>query len=189
MAQKVLPAPEVSDAWKNRVGKKYIVTNATPYDIVINEIMTGFQVSLLKDEEGIIMLSFSGRDNSGVYGLFEAAVKPIDDNRATGFLDTPSNPSRDLMSPIFAVHDDVEHCICASYHYRDASTLPLYAGQGFEEPETENKGYRFEYQLAKLPEVPEGRRLMVLDEGLICTYDSLTDKAYTPIDKGYVLFV
>lgn len=189
MAQKVLPSDAVSDAWKNRVQKKYIVTNATPYDIVINEIMTGFQLSLLKDEEGIIMLSFSGRENSGVYGLFESAVKPIDDNRATGFLNTPSNPSRDLMSPVFEQRDGIEYCICASYHYRDASTLPLYAGQGFEEPGTENKGYRFEYQLAKLPEVPEERRLMVLDEGLICTYDSLTDKTYTPIDKGYILFI
>ena len=189
MAQKVLPAPAVSETWKNRVGKKYIVTNATPYDIVINEIMSGFQISLLEDNEGIIMLSFSGSENSGVYGLFEAAVKPINDNRATGFLNTPSNPSRDLMSPVFTLYDDIEYCTCASYHYRDVSTLPLYAGQGFAEPAAENKGYRFEYQLAKLPEIPEGRRLMVLNENLKCTYDSLTSKAYTPIDKGYILFI
>lgn len=189
MAQKALPAPAVSETWKNRVGKKYIVTNATPYDIVINEIMSGFQISLLEGNEGIIMLSFSGSENSGVYGLFEAAVKPIDDNRATGFLNTPGNPSRDLMSPVFTLCDDIEYCTCASYHYRDASTLPLYAGQGFAEPSAENKEYRFEYQLAKLPEIPEGRRLMVLNEHLKCTYDSLTSKAYTPIDKGYLLFV
>ena len=189
MAQKVLPAPAVSETWKNRVGKKYIVANATPYDIVINEIMSGFQISFLEDNEGIIMLSFSGSENSGVYGLFEAAVKPIDDNRATGFLNTPSNPSRDLISPIFSLRDGIEYCTCASYRYRDASTLPLYAGEGFEEPEAENKGYRFEYQLAKLPEIPEGRRLMVLDENLTCTYDSLTSKAYSPMDKGYILFV
>ena len=189
MAQKVLPAPAVSNIWKNRVGKKYIVTNATPYDIVINEIMSGFQISFLEDNEGILMLSFSGSENSGVYGLFEAAVKPLDDNRATGFLNTPGNPSRDLMSPVFTRFDDIEYCTCASYHYRDASTLPLYEGQGFEAPASENKEYRFEYQLAKLPEVPEGRRLMVLAPDLRCVYDSLTSKEYTPVDKGYLIFI
>lgn len=189
MAQKVLPAPAVSKAWQDRVGKKYIVVDATPYDIVINDIMTGFNVALLKGNEGVVMLSFSGRSDSGVYGLFESAVKPIDDDRATGFLDTPSNPSRDLMSPIFENRNGVEYCAVASYHYRDAASLPIYAGQGFEAPAAENKAYRFEYQLAKLPEIPEGRRLMILDESLTCAYDSLTMKKYAPIDKGYILFI
>ena len=190
MAQKVLPAPPVSQAWKDRVGKKYIVADAGPYDIVICDLMTGFIVNPLPEFEGILMLSFSGRSDSGVYGLFEAAVKPLDDNSATGFLNTPGNPSRDLLTPIFEIKDGVEYCRVASYTYKDAAALPTYEGQAFNDAsQGENEIYRLPYELTKLPEVPEGRRLMVLDEELICVYDSLTMDKYTPAGKGYLLFV
>ncbi len=190
MAQKVRPAPAVSQAWRDRVGKKYLVVDPSPYDIVVNDIMSGFSLALLPGNDGIVMLSASGRDGSGVYGLFEGAVKPIDDSRATGFLRTPTNPSRDLLTPIFELRDGAEYCCVASYTYRDVDSLPLYEGQGFGEKAAEGKAYRLPYTLSKLPEVPEGRRLMIMDEGLQCVYDSLTlPKAFRPIDKGYLLFI
>ncbi|MEA4920669.1 MAG: serine hydrolase domain-containing protein [Clostridiaceae bacterium] len=189
MAQKILPSPSVSKAWKNRIGKAYIAVDTTPYDIVINEIMTGFMPALLKGNEGVVILSFSGRGDGGVYGIFESAVKPLDDSKATGFLNTPCNPSRDALMPIFEMRNGIEYCSVASYTYRDASSLPLYEGQGFEAPEEENKAYRFAYELSSLPKIPDNRRLMVLDDKLICVYDSLTMEKYNPIKNGYLLFI
>ena len=190
MAQKAKPAPAVSQAWKGRVGKKYVVVDASPYDIVVTDVVTGFKVALLPGNDGVVVISGSGRDDSGVYGLFEGTVKPIDDSRATGFLRTPSNPSRDMLTPIFELRDGVEYCCVASYTYRDAATLPLYEGQGFGEKSAENKAYRLPYTLSRLPEVPEDRRLMILNDELQCVYDSLRpDSVFKPIDKGYLLFI
>lgn len=190
LAQKALPGPALSQAWKDRMGKKFVVVDARPHDIVINNLMTGFFINPLPDFEGIAILSFSGRSDSGVYGLFEAAVKPLDDETATGFLNTPGNPSRDLLTPTFEMRDGVEYCTVASYTYRDVDSVPHYKGEAFsEEPGKENTVYWLPYELAKLPKVPEGRRLMVLNEKLTCVYDSLTSERYTPAGKGYLVFI
>ncbi len=190
MAQKAVAGPPLSQAWKDRAGKKYVVVDAGVHDIVINNLMTGFVVNLLPNFEGIAMLSFSGKSDSGVYGLFEGAVKPLDDNCATGFLNTPGNPSRDLLTPTFEIKDGVEHCTVASYTYKDVDCVHYYEGQGFkEELQKENEVYWFPYELGKLPEIPEGRRLMILDEKLTCVYDSLTMDTYKPAKTGYLVFV
>lgn len=189
MAQKALPGSALSQAWLDRVGKKYILVDANTYDIVLNDVVTSFQVALLPGCEGVVILSFSGRSDSGVYGLFESAVKPLSDDIATGFLRTPANPSRDLMSPCFERRNGAEYCTVASFTYRDADSLPIYEGQGFQAPEKENRVYRLPYPLAKLPEIPAGRRLMLLDDEMVCVYDSLTHPDFKPLDKGYILFI
>ncbi|MBQ1270479.1 MAG: beta-lactamase family protein [Clostridia bacterium] len=189
MAQKARDFAPLSDVWKSRIGKKYLVIDANTYDIVINDIMTGFTINPLKDVEGVLVFSFSGRSDSEIYGLFESCLKPLSDSVATGFLRTPSNPSRDLLTSVFEVKNGAEYCNISSFTYRDVETLPYYEGQGFGEADEENKAYRFGYQLAKLPEIPEGRRLMVMDDDLACVYDSLVHPNYNPIDKGYILFI
>ena len=189
LAEKVQPAPEVSAAWKSRVGKKFIVADADPNDMVISNVMTGFSVALLKNFAGIVMLSFSGRSDSGVYDLFEAAVKPQSDSTAAGFLTTPGNPSRDLMFPIFEMRDGVEYCSVASYTYQDAQTLPVYEGQGFKDLRKGHAAYRFDCRMSVLPKVPEGARLMVLNEEMICVYDSRAMTEYHPANAGYLLLI
>ena len=188
-AQKARPRPPISQAWKNRVGKSYILVDAKPFDLVVSELMTGFILSELPGLEGILMASFSGVSDSGVYGLFEAAFAPLDENVGTGFLTTPCNPSRDLISPIFEVCDGVEYCSVASLRYRDTATLASYSGQAFGEPGAPNGAYRIEGLLEKLPDIPADRRVMVLDKDMICVYDSLTGGEYKPVKKGYILLI
>ena len=79
-----------------------------------------------------------------------------------------------------------------SYTYRDAASLPEYAGQGFDKaysPDRLNAVYRAASKLEKLPEIPEGRRLIVLDDDMVNVYDSLMGGEYKPVEKGYLLFV
>ena len=190
-AQKVKDGKALGSSWLNRVGKKYINISVTPYDEVVCDMMAGFVVRRFKDTKGILLFCFQNRDE-GNEGVMDCPVKPLSANIATGCLDTPDNPSRDLVSPIFEKKNGVEYCTAASYRFRDCDSLPVYAGQEFEErktgPDAEPQVYRFGYKLTDLPKIPEGRRVMVLNEHLDCIYDSLmmTDP-YTPVEKGYLI--
>ncbi len=188
-AQKALARAPISDAWRSRLGKRYILTDASPFDLVVSELMTGFNLAELPNIGGVLIASFSGRDDSGVYGLFEAAFAPIDDQVGTGFLTTPCNPSRDLVSPVFETTDGVETCAVASFHYRDVETLPVYHGEGFGPAGLPNAVYKLDGPLTTLPELPADRRIMVLDKDLVRTYDSLIDKKYNPENAAYLLLI
>ncbi len=188
-AQKARPRPALSQAWKQRVGKSYVLIDATPYDLIVNEMMTGFILHELPGVEGVLIASFSGVSDSGVYSLFEASFAPLSDNIGTGFLNTPCNPSRDLVSPIFAVRDGVEYCSVASLQYRDTASLPAYSDQGFGAPGLPNDVYRIAARLEQLPPIPEGRRVMVLDSDMTRVYDSLFGGEYKPVDSGYLMLI
>ena len=188
-AMKATAGKPLSRAWKKRIGKKYVVMDATPTDIVINDICTGFVINPLKDYEGVLVFSFSGSAETEIYGLFESCVKPVDDDRATGFLRTPGNPSRDLCSPMFEMRDGVEYCIVNSYVYRDVKTLPVYEGQGFGKKGAENRVYRIPCPLAELPDIPKGRRIMIYDKDLSCVWDSLKQIPYKSVKSGYIALI
>ncbi|MCF0150920.1 MAG: beta-lactamase family protein [Firmicutes bacterium] len=189
MAQKATAGQPLSSAWKKRLGKKYIVVDATATDIVINDISTGFIVKQLEGFEGVLVFSFSGSAGTEIYGLFESAVKPVEDDIATGFLRTPSNPSRDLCTPMFEERGGVEYCVASSYVYKDVAALPVYEGQGFGKKGEENAVYRLPYKLSQLPKIPKGRRIMVMNDDLSCVWDSLKGLPFTGVDSGYISFI
>ena len=191
-AMKAPQLPPVNEAWQARIGKRYVMCSASPWDLIPCELMTGFICNRLPGYDGILVASCSGRNDSGVYGLFEGTFAPVDDQTGTGFLKTPANGSRDLITPCFEMRDGVEYCVMGSYTYRDAASLPEYAGQGFDKaysPDRLNAVYRAVSKLEKLPEIPEGRRLIVLDDDMVNVYDSLMGGEYKPVEKGYLLFV
>lgn len=184
--------PELSAAWKARVGKQYVAINLSEQDMVSHEMMNGFTGRELPGISGIFVASFSAMADSDVYGGFESCCIPMDDNVGRGFLQTPSNGSRDLTDPFFSVEDGVEYCEVASYRYRDAATIPTYAGETFASElygGADNSVYRFEEKLSELPEVPERHRLLVLDEKLMLVYDSQVGGEYKPVEKGFISFV
>ena len=127
--------------------------------------------------------------DSGVYGLFEASFAPLSDDIGTGFLNTPSNPSRDLVSPVFEVRNGVEYCYAASMLFRDTATLDEYNGQSFGPAGAENGVYRITKRLEKLPEIPADRRIMVLDKDMVRVYDSLMEDEYKPVEEGFILLI
>lgn len=191
-AMKAPQLPPVNEAWQARIGKRYVMCSASPWDLIPCELMTGFICNRLPGFDGILVASCSGRSDSGVYGLFEGSFAPVTDQIGTGFLKTPSNGSRDLITPCFEMRDGAEYCVVGSYTYRDAATLPEYAGQGFEgqySPDQLNAVYRLASKLETLPEIPQGRRLIVLDDDMVNAYDSLMGGDYKPVEKGYLLFV
>lgn len=109
-------------------------------------------------------------------------------------MQTPSNGSRDLIDPYFTNVNGVEYCYVQSYLYRDEAALENYAGQTFEElPKSGyNSVYRLTERLEKLPALPEGRRLIVLNKDMEVVYDSQNPKesGYQPVSEGlYQLYL
>ena len=189
LAQKAKDKKPISNAWENRIKKEYVCISTNPFDLVIYELMTGFKLEKLNGFEGVLISSFSGRGDADIYGVFEAAVAPIDDNKATGFINTPNNASRDLVTLCFETKDDIEYCHASSYLYRDVESLPIYNGQGFHQDKKINSVYKIENELVKLPEIPNGRRILVLKKDLSVDYDSLYGGEFKPVKEGYISFI
>ena len=187
--QKALPVKPVSESWNKRLGKNYVCVSTTPYDLIIYELMTGFILNKLDDVEGNLVASFSGRKDADIYGGFEASVHEIDENKATGFINTPANGSRDLVTLVFEEKNGIEYCHTSSYTYRDTASLPVYAGEGFHQCPYENKVYKIEGELKELPEVPNGRRLLVLEKDMAVFYDSMYGGEFKGVKDGYISFI
>ena len=190
LGMKAKDAPEPPASWRRRAGRRYIVCNAQPCDLAIHDIMSGFRVEELEGFTGIFVLAFTSRSDSGVYSFFEGCVHATGEDTGSGFLNTPSNGSRDLLDPIFSRgENDAEYCAVASYRYREATDLPKYEDQSFPAAGAESGLYRIGRKLKKLPPCPDGRRIMLLSEELVPVYDSLFGDHYQPVSKGYMLLI
>ena len=156
-------------------------------------MLNGFSVKRLPNVEGVLVASFSSVPDGEIYGRFEGCFVPNNDYSGRGFLLTPSNGSRDLIEPYFTQKDGVEYCYAASFLYRDEATLENYCDQDFSSfPQGEyNRVYRICRKLEQLPQVPQGRRLVVLNKEMEVVYDSQNpkEKGYQPVEEGYISFI
>lgn len=183
---------ELSETWKQRIGKKYIAISLSEQDMVSHEMMNGFTISKLPNVEGVLVFSFSSIPDGDIYTDFEASVVPMDEMTATGFLQTPSNGSRDLLDPYFEMKENVEFCHVASYYYIDEAAVPEYHGENFDSElygGEHNSVYRLTEELKSLPDVPQGRRLIVLNKEMSAVYDSQTSKEFKEVKEGYINFI
>ncbi len=116
MSQKAPVFAPVSEAWKKRIGKKYIAVNLTEQDMVCHEMMTGFTLWTAPDAENSRIVAFSIAEEGGFQE--EVWVKPVTDDVATGIQDTPQSGSRDLVHPHFYRENGIEYCRVATYLYK-----------------------------------------------------------------------
>ena len=52
-----------------------------------------------------------------------------------------------------------------------------------------NQTYVLGEKLETLPEIPEGRRLVIFNDTLSIVYDSLFSKEYKPVETGYIALI
>ncbi len=69
------------------------------------------------------------------------------------------------------------------------ASLPVYNGQGFHQDKNINLVYKIENELKALPEIPNGRRILVLKNDLSVDYDSLYGGDYKAVKEGYISFI
>lgn len=191
-AMRAKPYPALSPVWRGRIGKRYLPIDYTEQDMVGHEMMNGIRLAELPGIEGVVVCACSALAGADIYGCFEGCVVPVDDNTATGFLQTPSNGSRDLVDPYFVTIGGIEHCYIGSYLFRDADSIPDYQGEDFNS-QPYNPGYnsvfRITAQLKDLPQVPVGHRLIVLDKDMSMVYDSQVKGDYKPVSDGFISLI
>ena len=83
----------------------------------------------------------------------------------------------------------MEYCRVATYLYRDAATVPEYTNQSFPESGGENGVYRITQPLPKLPAVPQGHRLMILNKKTAPIWDSQVEAKYKESKEGFIVFI
>ena len=179
---------ELSDAWKNRIGKTYIVCDATLYDIVIGQMLMGITIEKVDEVSGAISLFAHYRKGGFSENGMRQILIPTDDNIADSVLDTPSNGSRDLIHAIFTNKDGIEYLEAASYNYVDSEKVQEFNHQTFNENGM-NGVYKFD-KLEQMVEIPNNHRVLVLDEICNLYWDSLDEKEFKPLDsKGYIVLI
>ena len=187
-AMKIENHPVLSDAWKKRIGKTYIVCDATSYDIAIGQMLMAITIEEIEEVEGAITLFAHYRKGGFSDNGMRQLLIPTDDQIADSILRTPSNGSRDLIHAIFETKEGKEYLEAASYRYVDSSCLEEYDEQTFNEDYT-NKVYRFN-SLEKMIEIQGNHRVLVLDNEFNLYWDSLDEKEYKPIStNGYVVLI
>ena len=180
--------PQLNDVWKKRVGKTYIVCDATPYDIVIGQMLMAITVEVIEGVNGVIALFGHYRKGGFSDNGMRQILVPSSDSILDSTLRTPSNGSRDLIHAIFSEKDGKEYLEAASYNYVDANSLEEFNDQTFND-DYKNQVYHFE-QLEKMIEIPFPHRVLVLDNEFNLYYDSLDEKEYKPIStSGYIVLI
>ncbi len=178
----------LSDVWKKRIGKTYIVCDATPYDIVVGQMLMAITIEEVENVEGAIALFAHYRKGGFSENGMRQILIPNSDMIADSILRTPANGSRDLIHAIFEVKDGKEYLEAASYRYVDAESLEEYSNQTFNEDYT-NQVFKFN-ELKKMIEIKENHRVLVLDQEFNLYWDSLDEKEYKPIESsGYVVLI
>lgn len=188
-AQKAKAYPELSEVWKKRVSKSYIVTSASPYDIAIGNMLTAFTIKKLEEVEGILIMEGSFRSKEGFLSSpMRFPFIPLNDMQGSSFINTPGNGSRDLIYPWFEEKDGKEIVEANSYVYMDSDDVEEYKEAIFPTNEVNNV-YRLVEELKEVPEVPKDHRIMILNDTYDLVWDSINNEEYTPIKKGWIIFV
>lgn len=203
-AEKIRPARPLTRSWEKRLGKTYLNVRMTWYDEILCDMMAGFTVQAIKDHPGYLFATFAAGESAS--DMTDSPVLPLDANTATGFINTPSNASRDLVSLLFFKEDRAEYCTTASYIFRDASTLPLYrddlsCAAIVSEAALHGHSAAFRIDAASSPlkslrSLAEQYRCLLVDETLCVVTDTLMKTAdpqtgepegFREIKKGFLL--
>lgn len=195
VAQKARDLENEPAGWEARLNRSWIVDSLDVNDLVIHELLPYFTVGKIDDFKGLYQLHFTGLDESGVFAGFEAPIRALDDYHGESPLRTPLNPGRDAMHPRFEAPRDGEkgeRCLVGSYGYRSTLDVPVFTPEAdvWSDHPRVNRVYRLESKVEKLPEIPEGRRVLALDEKGKLVYDSLYPKSkFEGLKEGWLIFV
>ncbi len=178
----------LNEVWKKRIGKTYIVCEATPYDIVVGQMLMAITIEEVEGVEGAIALLAHYRKGGFSENGMRQILIPTTDNIADSILRTPSNGSRDLIHAIFEIKDEKEYLEAASYRYIDSECLEEYNNQTFNSDYI-NLVYKFD-KLEEMIEIKDNHRVLVLNQEFNLYWDSLDEKEYKPLNSnGYVVLI
>ena len=112
LGQKPPRFPQIHSSWKMRVGKKYVLADASPLDIIAELLCETELQAPVKD--GPLTLRLNGLDGTPMYCSFISTGE----NETDMFLNAPGSPgSRDCFAPIIWERDGLEYLYFAGYTF------------------------------------------------------------------------
>lgn len=184
----------LSDIWEKRIGKQYIIANVLPDDIIGNSELNSFRLISKENVPNLLFASFVNDSRNGEQPYFEVPLTPyinnlLSENLACGALNLPYHAGRDLLNLWFEEDNGIEYCECSAYRYRDVDSLESWNNQSFHPQGQLNQIYRLDHELKELPDIPEGRRILLFNENLSVIFDSFLGDTFSPVAKGYLSLI
>ena len=183
--QKCASFPPINDAWKNRVGKKYIVCDAHSADFILS--LGGFNMTIkeYKDEEGLLFFEYRGP-----FGLHSLPVIPSGDYETEMILNAPLMGSRDGFAPFIYEKDDAVYLYAFGYNLIDTAYLkPLQTGRIIAEKGRENKTFSIIAGSKIKMDISNDVRVIIFDSEMKKRYDSASGGEIIETCDGYIVFV
>ena len=187
----------LNEKWKQLFGKKYIIRNLLIDDFIGIQVYNGVRFVQHEKFPNAIGTCISTAQMAGPAPSMEYLMSPyingeLRDDFITGKLMLPDMASRDQISMWFYEKDGISWMEASGYIYQEVSSLETYEGQPFAEAYEEdalNQTYVLREKLETLPEIPEGRRLVVFNDAVSVVYDSVLSKEYKPVETGYIALI
>ena len=177
--------PELSEGWKARLGKKYLVCNMPSRDVFEG---SGHAVFVEQPfDKGVLTFTRPGAAGAPC-GYLPAASCGDDDTDM--FLNAPGMGSRDGYAPFILKKAGVEYLQITGYRYVDADSVPVLAsGDVCVAGELYNAQYRVTAGSRVRFSLPAAARALVLDDKLQLVWCS-QDGAPLPekLEAGYIIF-
>ncbi len=181
-AQKSVGFQALNDAWRNRCGKKYIMCDANPADLLLTR--SGFALTV-RESEQMGVLCFASRL---VGNMMILPAIPKGEYETEMFLDSDWG-SRDTFAPFIFDKDGIEYLYFCGYTYIDSAYLsPLKTGRVISEKGEQNKVYKITAGKIII-DIPAGVRVVLLDTDLNIKYDSATGQKLAETCNGFILFI
>jgi hypothetical protein len=93
IAQKREIFPPLNDAWKSRIGKKYLICDANPTEYFLTDLGTALTIRELEQEGVLCFINKGGKRPRSIPAI------PAADKETAMFLDAPGFGSRDGFAP------------------------------------------------------------------------------------------
>jgi len=184
MAQKRDSFPPLNKAWKNRLGKKYLVCDANPTEYYFTDLGTALTISESGQEGVLCFINKGGRKSRSI-----AAISAGEQETAM-FLDIPGHGSRDGFAPFIFEEDGIEYLYSCGFTYVDSAYLKsLQTGQVISEKAEQNRIYSVTAGNKLNIDIPAGVRVVMLNSDLSLYYDSISGQELPITCDGFIMFI
>jgi hypothetical protein len=185
IAQKCESFPPLNEAWKKRIGKKYIVCDAHPADMILTSGGFSLTIQEYEHEEGLLFFVYtwlSGMNSLPVISAGEWETKMV--------LNTPLQGSREGFAPFIYEKCGIEYLYAFGYNLIDLVYLePLQTGQIISEKGRRNKIYSITAGHKLIIDIPTDVRVIILNSDLKQKYDSISGQNINETCDGFIQFI
>lgn len=184
MAQKHDNFPPLNEAWKNRIGKKYLVCDANPTEYFLTNLGTALTIREF-EQEGVLCFINKGGNMSRSIPAIPAGKEETD-----MFLDAPGLASRDGFAPFIYEENSIKYLYTCGFTYIDTAFLsPLQTGWIVSEKGEQNRIYTITAGHKLNIDIPTGVRVIMLNSDLSLNFDSASGTNPVETCDGFILFI